>query len=791
MRRVLDLVSFINMMELLLPSPPHSPPDQTRFYSPESSPNSVSSSATFGHISNLDGTIDGLWGINECPSGPSSPGMKFAIPPGKNTQPSGVRVNEATHIVMVDNSREPTTVIHQDLGRDKPNSRFWNVNRPDPNARTAQFLPFQRLSMILSSSLSGVACPPESSCSIPPISPPQYPHAIVASRYPSSTSGKGYGQLTPQKSCSPGIGTPPLDDSPVSLQADTMHVGKNALHGGFSAGTSGTLGSGPLVEVTRNSKPFQRPKNPMSKILEEEHQKLESAHSPSQRQASQLEPRLSQDATSILHSQPHILSSLFVASSPRPKPTATDTLLYWLLQDHTVGEDVPTFSRTGDQKSLFRLMMCLWAEPIVGSGPFDKEWKRLLREREMRRWSEVGGEAEVNVISILVMMSLFGAEVGLGICRGGSKIHHKRLPRTTEVAASLQGSEATDVALTPRSVSMSVRGQGGVSGLPKQERDFSFCPVCKKRRKDSVACPCARALLQGMGVLDPVITLPDTMGVPAPLGSRRGRSIGRRSSHKAGQHSGVPLDSNIQSLPPISGTPATTSVDLLAEPAVSPPNRTKSQNISNPLESSKCIFPKIQEWLVDENASLPKTDAIDQKSKSKNTPTLALATDSDNTNSPGIIMGSRDEDSSVHEPLLLNTITSMTLSTCSSDFPEVGLNPEADINSTLFGATAKLYAETPTQSTSHDTLTFLTPPLLAVPPGCQPDCAADQLTPLTNIEINVQLEDDRMPKSRDLSWRGIPKPLACGANLDHNPSQDEDCPPEWVKVRSQQEAPGR
>lgn len=746
------------MMELLLPFPPHTPQGQSRISSSGFFVNSMTSSAPFEQASSLDGTVERLVGINE---GSSSPGMGLPNPPDNITQLPEVKVNEETHIAMVDKSREVTTAHGRP--NTEPNSRPWNVDCPEPNARTSQFLPFQRLSLILSSSLSGGARTTGDSCSIGPNSPPQYPHATIASRnYSNGQCEIGI----------PATGISPQDGSPVSLE-------KNTIPPCSSVHSSGTLDPGPPVEVIRNSKPLQRPKNPMNKILEEEHQKLKGTQSHGQTQESQPEPKFS-DHTSILHSQSHILTSLFATSSPRLKPTATDTLLYWLLQDHTAGEDIPTFSRMGEQKSFFRLIMCLWAEPIIGSGPFNKEWKRLLRKREMKRWSEVGGEAEVNVVSILVMMSLFGAELGLGICRGGSKIQHKRLtspPHTMEVTKSPQDSQRTAVAITPRSV------PEDVPDLPKQEQALIFCPVCKRRRKGFAACPCARALLQGMGVIDPVAVPQDTIRVPAPSGSQRGRSMGRRSSRKGAQHNDISLDSKTQSLPPILGTPAAASVDLV-EPAASPVSRRKSQRTSNPLESAKCIFPKIQEWLEDETAS----NAIDPKAhQSTNiTSTLALATDSDNTTSPGIIINSRNEDSSAQEPFILNTIPSMTSSTYSSDLPEVNLNREADVNSTLFGAATKLYAETLSQSSPHDTHDCQTPPLLAVPLGCQLGYTADQPTPLTNIEINVQFEDDRMPRSRGLSSRGMPKTLACGATvaeLDHKRLQDEDFPPEWVEIQ--------
>ena len=271
----------------------------------------------------------------------------------------------------------------------------------------------------------------------------------------------------------------------------------------------------------------------------------------------------------------HLLTTLFAGANPRPKPTPTDCLLYWLLQDHSDTEDIPPFSKVEDGKSLFRLLLCLWAEPVVGSGPFDKEWKKLAREREIRRCSELGGECEVSVVSVLVMLSLLGAEFGFGLMRGIKPPKALRLPIVGMVSEpdspaatvmpqrgliedtpiSLEPRAITDIsdtlaeprksapiyASTPLDLLASRSGSKSKAAnvaltLPDGERAaprIIFCPVCKK--SNSRSCTCAVSLLHGMGVIAPSFADSSLRTVSPGTPPGRRRLSGQQTPTAAGQ----------------------------------------------------------------------------------------------------------------------------------------------------------------------------------------------------------------------------------------------------------------
>jgi len=779
LKQVLDLVSFINSLELLLPSAQSSSAD----LSCESSPHAHSPrlNGTRSHsrevcTGNLDGGTDSPdISPEEYPS-PSWVRAKGSLNRDCIEQGLAGAVEESSTTMTNDSS--PTTppggitsqmpAVMTLPGTELSRSPFWYFNRPPPNSRVSQVLPFQRLSTLLSTSLSGGACTPGGGCAIgpkPPPSgaPPVYPTGIVPN--------------------SDDIHTP--DEGPSG--ASRRHDGPGGdVEDGITPPDDGQNSSGQPTNPPR-SRPsamikgngLQRPKNPLGRILEEEHELSEGIRT--KRPPLAMEQLEDACTAAMVRSQSNILGSLFMNAYPRPKPTATDTLLYWLLQDHTTGEDVPTFSRGQDQKSLFRLMICLWAEPIVGSGPFDKEWKRLLREREMRRWSEVGGEADVNVVSVLVMMSLFGAEVGLGLCRGQSKIRHRPVAilENRVVSTASNPRTVTSPPRTPKtrptSGSTTTSGEPGALSLPgSREGVVGVCPVCKRKGNRTTVCSCAYSLLQGMGVFAP--TIPRNV-LPSPPTLHGAKSIGRRPQpvgQSSGTNSMVPRP---RSLPVALHTPkrphtATQRQPLKVE-VKRRPSTARDASPMSPPESLGSANSRNHSWRVDEMGRIVNAVGAEEPETSTNKVSTT----------PSVVVASQTEDSSPRHPLLAISDTTLSetpaLSEAYHNAHEVQSECEQDVNSTLFGVTEKLYAEN-AQSPE-------TPASLVILSEDNGDLA-EQLTPLTNKRVNLLSEDEQKSKNREAfvgsglftSMTGTTGSVVA----DQEEFRDEDRPPQWMHARS-------
>ncbi|KAI5808505.1 hypothetical protein DFH27DRAFT_539484 [Peziza echinospora] len=205
--------------------------------------------------------------------------------------------------------------------------------------------------------------------------------------------------------------------------------------------------------------------------------------------------------------QSQLISTLFPQANHKPRLGRSESLLYWLLQDHPEDEEIPYFCRGKDRKALFRLIVCLWAEPIVGTGPFDREWTKLVREREMKRWADVEKEDDVGAVTILVLMSLMGAGIGMSFTRveiAPKKQIGRGAANVSPLAAAGHG--PGDCCSSPYPISPSPKG--GVPSFPSPPSrgpKQSICPMCKKSGDISTDCPCALSLLQGLGVFAPTI----------------------------------------------------------------------------------------------------------------------------------------------------------------------------------------------------------------------------------------------------------------------------------------------
>ncbi|KAF8417156.1 hypothetical protein EV426DRAFT_701023 [Tirmania nivea] len=797
LKQVLDLVSFVNTMELLLPSTQNSSADLSYLSSPRvQSPrlNGIQSHSREPCTRNLDGGMDSPEISLEDHPSQSQVRTKEGLS-GDNAEQGLVGVDEENRTTMTNDCDPPTPpggityqlpTIMTLQGTEMSRSRFWHFDRPPPNSRASQVLPFQRLSTLLSASLSGGACTPGGGC----VSGPKPPPSGASPLFPTEVLSNSDDIQAPDEGPSRASRRP---------RGDTSTVEDGLTQPGNGQNTSGQPTHRPRARPSALIKGngLQRPKNPLGRILEEELERSQSIRTMS------LSPALEQieDACSaaMVRSQSNILGSLFLNAYPRPKPSATDTLLYWLLQDHSAGEDIPTFSRGQDQKSLFRLMICLWAEPIVGSGPFDKEWKRLLREREMRRWSEVGGEADVNVVSVLVMMSLFGAEVGLGLCRGQSKIRHRPVamlenrvvstasnsrtvtspPRTPK---SRQTSDRTTASREPRALSLP-NSREGVVGV---------CPVCKRKGNRSTVCSCAYSLLQGMGVLAP--TIPRNVLPPSPT-SHSGRSIGRRS-HPVGQNSGADsMVSRTRILPATLHTPKRPHTATQQQPpkveVKRRPSTARDASSMSPAESLESTYSLIHNWRVDEmGGTVNAVDGGEAEASTNKVSTINL--DWDPTSTPSVVITSQTEDSSPRHPLLAISDTTLSttpaLSEAYHNAEEVQLECEQDVNFTLFGAMAKLYAEN-AQSPE-------TPASLGVLSEDNRDSAEEQLTPLTSKQVNLMSEDERVSelaiarksKNREVfAGSGLLTSITGTAgSVEAGPEKfrDEDRPPPWMQAKS-------
>ena len=793
LKQVLNLVSFLDTMELLLPSTQNTSADLSSQSSPHThSPRLDSTNTHPGEAGNLDGGMDSP---NISLEGEPSPSRARAKgdPNGDDTEQGPVEEMEENSAQMT-NGSNPTTppggVTYQmptmtPPGTEMSRSQLWYFNRP-PNSRVSQVLPFQRLSTLLSASLSGGACTPGGGCAIGPKPPPSGTPpvsltGIVSTSHEIQTPHEGPSRADHGLSDDPSTVEDGMKDGIPPPTANSQNSSGQPTHRPRAAPSALVKGNG-----------LQRPNNPLGRILEEGHELSQSI------QTKRSPPPLGQveDASTaaMVRSQSNILGSLFLNAYPRPKPSATDTLLYWLLQDHTMGDDVPTFSRGQDQKSLFRLMICLWAEPVVGSGPFDKEWKRLLREREMRRWSEVGGEADVNVVSVLVMMSLFGAEVGLGW--GQSKIRHRPVTMLeNRVVSTASNSRAvTSPPRTPKtrqaSGTTTASGEPGALSLPgSREGLVGICPVCKRKGNRTSVCPCAYSLLQGMGVFAPTIP---RHAVPPPPTLHSSRTTGRRP-HPVGQSSGADtMISRTQSVPAALKRPHTaTQRQSLKVQVNRRPSTARDASPMSPPGSLGSAHNKVHDWRVDGMERV--VNAMDrEEAKASTNKVSTIHLDWDPTSTPSVVMASQTEDSSPRHPLL--TISDTTLSETPApaeayhNAQEVQSEGGQDVKTTLFGATAKLYAEN-AQSPE-------TPASLVELSEGSGDSVEEQLTPLTNKQVNLLSEDEReselamvrKSKNSEVSTGSELFTSSTGTtgSVEANQAEfrDEDCPPQWMQTRS-------
>ncbi|RPB29280.1 hypothetical protein L211DRAFT_266157 [Terfezia boudieri ATCC MYA-4762] len=799
LKQILDLVSFINTMELLLPS------TQTDL-SCQSSPhvhsprlNGTQSHSREAPTGNLDGSTDSPAILPEDYPSPSRVPARGNLIRDDVEQGLVGEVEESS-TTMTNNSdlaTPPGGITYQipammtSPGTEVSPSRFSYSNRTPPNSRVSQILPFQRLSTLLSTSLSGGACTPGGGCAIGPKPPPSgatpvYPTGIVSNPDDIHASIKDPSRASCLYQESGGY---------------TSTVEEGTTPPANCRNTSGQPANRPKARplVLTKGDGLQRPKNPLGKILEEEYELSESIRTKCPTPAlAQLEDACT---AAMVRSQSNILGSLFMHAYPRPKPTATDTLLYWLLQDHTTGDDIPTFSRGQDQKSLFRLMICLWAEPIVGSGPFDKEWKRLLREREMRRWSEVGGEADVNVVSVLVMMSLFGAEVGLGLCRGQSKIRHRPVMKLENQVPSTRSNTRTVTSppRTPitRSTSDSTAASGALSLPGSREGVAGVCPVCKRKGSRSTVCSCAYSLLQGMGVFAP--TIPRNV-LPPPPTLHGGRSAGRRV-HSVGQISGADsMVSGTRSLPVALHTTkrphtATQRQPLKVE-VKRRPSTARDASPMSPLEPLERTYSRNHSRRVDQTGKFQTEKLVNtigtEEAETSTNKVSTIHLDWDPTSTSSVVKASQTEDPSACHPLQAISDTTLSetpaLSEAYHNAQEVQSEYEQDVNSTLFGATAIIYAGN-AQSPE-------TPAPLVAPEEDIGDFAEERLTPLTNKQVNLLSEDERASELA-IARKGKIREAFVGSGLftsttgttssveaDQEEFQDEDRPPQWMQARS-------
>lgn len=695
LKQVLDLVSFINTLELLLPTTLNTPSEDIYINSPNGHSelsHITEARAASANPPNLDGTTE---------TPPTAPEDMIHQTSGSASSKEG----DIPKSVETDNGNEaalPSGASVQKTPKEKPvvdhsRFRFWYFNKPSPNSRVSQVLPFQRLSTLLSTSLSGGA--------------------------PSSGSGNSVKPKSPLAGAAQTTPLPVGDDSGIS-GSSMPHTDE------VPTATNSSKGNG-----------LQRPKNPLGRILEEEHSSGGASGVKKSPAVSEDTHDVDQHAAAMLRSQSNILGALFLNATPRPKPSATDTLLYWLLQDHTGEPDIPGAPRGQDYKSLFRLMVCLWAEPVVGSGPFNKEWKKLLREREMRKWSEAGGEGEVNVVSVLAMMSLFGAETGLGLCRGESKMLHQ------PVAVPLQNrssSSTTSKSQDDSTHKVTVRNveKGGMSAnmgdrtAPNsREQMGDSCPVCKRKGNNSAVCPCARTLLQGMGVFAPTIPGKGQPSSPTSnTGSANGRRQRQRSSSEASRMS------KARSLPLALASPGARTIGTRPHSA-SNPQRVKPKERRRPStairattagspESTGSASSRLNEWIVGDEGGVAKTEKIeDGYIFTQDISTIQLEWDS--AGSPSLVMSSQNADFSPRQPLLAESDTTDTPDT-DHNAQEVLSECEQDVNSTLVGVNAKLRTE-------NVNLTE-TP----IPVDKEPNHpVSGQATPLTNKEVNLPSENAR------------------------------------------------
>ncbi|KAF8441823.1 hypothetical protein BGX38DRAFT_1272625 [Terfezia claveryi] len=770
LKQVLDLVSFINTMELLLPSTQNSSADlpcqsSQHVHSPRLNGSQSNSGEAF--TGNLDGSTDSPAILPEDYPSPSRVQARGS-PNGDDVEQGLLGEIEESSTTMSNNSdlaTPPGDITYQIpamMTLPVSRSRFSYLKSSPPNSRVSQILPFQRLSTLLSTSLSGGACTPGGGCAIGPKPPrsgttPVYPNGIVSNPDDIHASNEDPSRASCLYQESGG-------------DTSTAEEGMTPLAN--CQNTSGQPANRPRARPSVLTGGFQRPKNPLGRILEEEYELSGSIRT---KRPSPALAQLEDGCTpAMVQSQSNILGSLFMHAYPRPKPTATDTLLYWLLQDHTMGEDVPTFSRGKDQKSLFRLMICLWAEPIVGSGPFDKEWKRLLREREMRRWSEVGGEADVNVVSVLVMMSLFGAEVGLGLCRGQSKIRHRPVT-TLENQVPSTGSNTRTVTSPPRTsktrpTSGSTTASRALSLPGSREGVAGVCPVCKRKGSRTTVCSCAYSLLQGMGVFAP--TIPRDV-LPPPPTLHGGRSAGRRV-HSVGQSSGADsMVSRTRSLPVALHTPerphtATQRQPLKVEVKRRPSTARNASPMSppEPLERtySRNHSRRVDQTGKSQTGKLVNTIGTEEAETSTNK-VSTIHLDWDPTFTPSVVKASQTEDPSALHPL--QAISDTTLS-------ETPVVSEAYHNAQQV------------QSECEQDLVALEEDI--------GDFSDEQLTPLTNKQVNLLSENEqaselaiaRKSKNREAfvgSGLFISTTGTTGSvESDQEEFRDEDRPPQWMQL---------
>ncbi|KAF8442787.1 hypothetical protein BDZ91DRAFT_174732 [Kalaharituber pfeilii] len=528
LKQVLDLVSFINTMELLLPHTPSEEASATT--SRTHTPGRVRS---YRQSPTLAYTKPGsnMTGVTDTPAATDSCGRMLRSTSQSKPRKNGNIDNErkARPITAEENTNAPgSSPITSEQSADLPeptNDQY--SEKTTLKVPSTDVSPGVHPSSAIPHSLNGGQCTPGGSCSTEP-NPPSTPshHPTPVSQPQTDTEPSG-GQRTPAGGCSIGSkgdrgqGTPEVN----SLS------GGQCTPGG-SCASEPAIGPLPLSHSPTNRKGSYRQKNSLGKILEEDLGLPENAGAENPNPA----PEKETHTALLVRSKSHVLGSLLLNAKPRPKPTPADSLMYWVLQDHNNGQDISSFSRTGDGKSLFRLMVCLWAEPVIGTGPFDREWKRLVREREMKRWSEVGAEAEVSVLSVLVMMSLIGADVGLGLFRDRREVIRQTSNRAILPDVGIHNEPQREVPAENHPVPPAVRPPTSSSRPTSASSDKSrvaSCPVCKRRIQITTGCPCAVSLLQGMGVVAPKI--PEHIVQPAN-GRQSRRRVNSNGSESAASH---------------------------------------------------------------------------------------------------------------------------------------------------------------------------------------------------------------------------------------------------------------
>jgi len=178
-------------------------------------------------------------------------------------------------------------------------------------------------------------------------------------------------------------------------------------------------------------------------------------------------------------------------------------------------------------------------------------------------------------------------------------------------------------------------------------------------------------------------------------------------------------------------------------------------------------------------------DGENEESSKNNIPTIHL--DWDPASTPSLVMASQTEGPSSHHSLLTTSVTAETpgLSEAYNNAQEVQSEYEQDVNSTLFGATAKLYTEN-AQSPE-------TPPSLVLLAGDTEDSAEEHGTPLTNKHMNLLSEGEELSalqksKNRETFGSGlltsIRSDTAASGEAGKEEFRDEDCAAEWTQTRS-------